>query len=340
MLVAGMSTGRGEAIESGRPGIPALDELASFQDDQKVVRGRNGRLFLANDTNRVLDQHSGALRFTPTDLRRWRITLEDRFAWLAEHGIPYFFLIAPDAHSVYPEDLPAGVSPAGRRPVHQLIEELRRHGSSASVVYPLDALVAAKPAEIVYPKAETHWTARGAFIAYRVLAARIARQLPMTLVAEEDVRFYEVERAGDLGFKVHPRQTSVDVEASVLRPRAWLVSDNRIFNTGSMVSTRCPGAAPGTCLLFGDSYWRGVGRFLASSFADFVFVRTPRLDREAVAEVRPDVVVSVISERFLIRVPDDAGGESTKSVVARKQAEGVRRPRISMWRPIAERTEP
>ena len=55
--------------------------------DGKVVEGRDGRLFLANDANRVLAQHSGELRFDEDQLRGWRELLETRTAWLARRRV-------------------------------------------------------------------------------------------------------------------------------------------------------------------------------------------------------------------------------------------------------------
>ena len=43
----------------------------------------------------------------------------------AAQGPRHFFLIAPNAHSVYPDKLPEGVASAQERPVHQLIGRLR-----------------------------------------------------------------------------------------------------------------------------------------------------------------------------------------------------------------------
>jgi hypothetical protein len=46
---------------------------------------------------------------------------------------------------------------------------------------------------------------------------------------------------------------------------------------------------------------------------------------------RPDVVISMLNERFLIYVPDDAGGRSVHDYAELKLAEGAVRPEARFW---------
>ena len=63
-------------LESERMGRQSpLDEAAH---DGKVMRGKDGWLFLANDRNAVVNQHTGQFRFSPKDVQRWREVLETR----------------------------------------------------------------------------------------------------------------------------------------------------------------------------------------------------------------------------------------------------------------------
>jgi hypothetical protein len=100
------------------PGAPAQPE-SKF--DGKVVRGKDGWLFLDNDSNQFMRQHTGELGFSDDELWQWQRLLENRVAWLGTRGIPYHFLVAPNPHSVFPDKLPAGVEPKAERPVLQLI---------------------------------------------------------------------------------------------------------------------------------------------------------------------------------------------------------------------------
>jgi hypothetical protein len=297
--------------------------------DHKVCEGLNGRLFLAHDHHHVLLQHTGEMPFTEGQLHEWRLLLESRAGWLSMRGVPYFLLVPPNAHSVYPEDLPD--HPEGAtRPVLQLLRHLVEHESCAPLEYPLDAIVAAKPA-LLYPKTDSHWTARGAFVAYRILADQIAAVVPIHKVSEEDVVYHEFANVGELGFKMNPVRESPDVVAHVPRPAAVLVMDNLVFNTGSLIETSCPGAPPTTCLLFGDSYVRRMLPFLAASFRRLVFAQLPTLDHVLIDEVRPDLVVSVVNERFMIFIHHDAGAATLQELASEKVAANRLRERMSEW---------
>jgi alginate O-acetyltransferase complex protein AlgJ len=319
--------GQPDATAQAGPAFPSF-----FQYDAKVLRGKNGRLFLDNDTNRVVDQFTGALRFTDAQLVAWRRRLDDRCASLEALGVPYLFLVPPNAYPVYPEDLPDHIRPAPRRPVHQLIEHLQTNGSRARLIYPLEELLAAKPDPLLYAKTDTHWSARGAWHGYKALVDAIGSAVAINPVAEDDVEFRERPWMGELGFKTDPKEESVLVTARVLRPEAVLVSDNRVYNRGMTVVTECGQAPPTRCLLFGDSFALASLPFFAASFGRFVFVHSPTLDLDFVEQERPDVVISMMNERFLMTVPDDEAAPSIREIAEEKVQNGMLRDaELAYW---------
>ena len=299
--------------------VEILDLPASLRDD-KVVAGRDGRLFLANDANRVLDQHSGALLLDDDQLRRWRELIETRSAWLETQGAHHYFLIAPNAHSVFPDMLPEGVATARVRPVHQLMDVLREHGSAARVVYPLEELYSWR--EQAYAKTGSHWNALGGYVAAQALVGQICREVPLEPASPDAFEFVEVEGMGDLGAKLTPPMGSTYVRAEPKDARARLVSDNRVKNTGRRVVYESDDQDAPEGLVYGDSFAMRVLQFLADSFRRLTFVHMVNLDRGLVQEVRPDVVVLIMSERFLIVVPEDDPARTFARLEAEKVAAG------------------
>ena len=304
---------------SATPGEETFDLPPSLLDG-KVVEGRHGRLFLANDANRVLDQHRGEVRFSEEQLRQWRLLLETRTAWLLQQGIRHFFLIAPNAHSIYPEDLPDGVATASERPVEQLLRHLAAHGMDPGVVYPLETLKAGKDAH-AYPKTGSHWSGLGAFLATSGLLQEIARELPIDVPGIDAFEVEELTYIGDLGAKLRPQATSTFVRLTARDPRVHLIEDNRVRNTGRRMTYES-GEGPGTleCLVYGDSYAVRVLLFLAQSFRRVTFVHMPNLDFDLVRDLAPDVVVKVMNERFLIAVPVDLPAKTHAELAAEKIA--------------------
>jgi hypothetical protein len=304
-----------------------------FRDDRKFIRGKNDRLFLANDSNRVLGQHSGEVRFSADQLRWWRRMLETRSAWLRQTSdARYLLLVPPNAHSVYPEDLPDTVTSAPERPIHQLLSYLQQRGSFARVLYPLARIAAAKGDELpVYPQTDTHWSDYAQFLAYEELVAAIAGEVDMHVLTRADVAFTADLHVGDLGYKLEPNQRSMHVWARVLRPEVRKVGDNEVRGMGSAISTQCDAAPAGTCLVLGDSYAYGMLPFLAAGFRRMVFAQTPALDFELAEQEAPQLVVSVMNERFLIKPPSDVDGPTVHEIAQAKLAAGDTRPPSSAW---------
>jgi hypothetical protein len=306
---------------SGRPDSPDEYLLPQSLRDDKVTRGKDGWLFLANDSNEVLLQHAGKLRFSDAQLRQWRFLLENRIAWLGRRGVPYHFLVPPNAHSVFPEKLPDSVVVEAPRPVLQLLDHLERQGSYARVIYPAEELAARKD-EAPYSPTNSHWTDRGAFIAYQRLMDEISDAVAVRRLGEGDVEFVDRVFRGGLGMKMEPPEESMQPYAVLGERRSRVVHDNRVFLNGHRIELECEAAPRTTCLVHGDSYSNMLLPFLAESFGRVVFGHIPTLDHCLVDEVRPDVVVGVHNERFLIQVPVDVPSDTLEELAEIKRERG------------------
>ena len=286
----------------------------------KVVRGRDGWLFLDFDTNHVMAQVHGRLRLSAEQLQQWRHLLESRTAWLASRGARYFFLVAPVPHVVFPDKLPEGRL-EGERPMLQLLRYLDDQACDARVIYPAEQLIEHRDSR-VYTETNTHWTDRGAFIAYQLLADEIAACVSMRKLDEADIEWFEHTQAGDLGCKLDPAEQSVHVGSYPTSPRSRLVYDNGIFNEGRRADFECDAAPDGTCLVLGTSSAHGMVHHLAEGFRRLVFAHVSTLDHTLVEEVKPDVVITIFGERFMVRVPVDTPAPTQLEIEARKRAAG------------------
>ncbi len=298
--------------------------------DGKVVRGKGGWLFLANDSSDVLRQHAGELTLSAEDVQGWQELLEARQAMLSARRIAYFFMVAPDTHSVYPEKLPEGFEPTPERPIHKLFNHLGDVQSSAQIIYPLKEMVDEKPNALVCSAYDTHWTEFGALIGYERLMEEVRKAAAVRQIPREHVLFHTRMMPGELSVKLGFGE---DVEHLLgqVYARARLLEDNRVFNRGSLAVLECEQAPPTTCILFGDSYSLMMLRFLAESFRRLVFAHSPTIDYGLIERERPDVVVSLLAERFLIKVPDDREGPTVEEVAREKLAQGRLRQRLPMW---------
>jgi hypothetical protein len=309
------------------------------EDRQKVAEGKDGWLFLTRDTNHVMRQHTGQLRFTQRQLEDWRYVLETRRAWLARHAVPYVFFVPPNPHAVYPEFLPDDVVTVAERPVLQLMRHLEEQGSPARIVYPLEELVAHKDRDLVYIPTDSHWNELGAFIAYKRLMREVAAAVPVREIEWEQLFISRSELAGDLGGRLEPPRASTQVFVDVRGWQAHYAKDNRVRVTGRRIEYRCRLAPDTTCLLHGDSFAEKLLHVLAESFGHTVFCQMPSLDFQVVQQLRPDIVIGLQNERFLLEVPHDSTAPTQGELAAAKEAQGrvygprthTATPRVDSW---------
>lgn len=304
----GLRVVRTRSLGPGRVRVVAARPAAEVP---KVLEGRDGRLFLDHDSNRVVDQHAGRLPFDDETLARWSSLLRARHEACAARGARFAQVIAPNAHAVYEELLPADVPRGARRPVLQLLGHLRAEGHPALVLYPLDELRAARDG-LPYPPVDTHWSGFGGWIAYRAALAALGPEAGLRVLGEDEVAFTRDERVGDLGRKLLPPRAGTFADARVLEPRARVVDDNRVRNNGRVIrfAAEGPDVPDRRLLCFGDSFGYPLLRFLAESAARVTFAHSSTIDAALLEAEAPDVVLCVLNERFLPVVPDDAGGRT------------------------------
>jgi alginate O-acetyltransferase complex protein AlgJ len=286
-------------------GDPSWSVVSEDRENEKVMVGQGGWLYLRRDRNDILAQHTGKLRFESRQLSEWRRTLEGRVRESERRAAVWTCLVAPDKESVYPEHLPAKIVPVERRPIHEFLDVAAE--VEAPVLYPLERLRAAKREVDVYPKVDTHWNYRGAYIAYRALCDDLlSRGVDLDVLEDGDVEWIERETEGDLGSKIRPEPIVGTTFGPRLRsPRGRQVADNEIVNHGWVLSFER--AQPGPrCVVFGESFTHFLLPFLKESFQRMVYVHTSMFVPEILDRERPDAIVSLPTERFLIQVPDDA----------------------------------
>jgi alginate O-acetyltransferase complex protein AlgJ len=308
----------GEAgSDNGSPSWSPIS--AADRESEKVAFGRQGWLYLRRDSNDILGQQTGRVKFDSAQLAEWRRVLENRVAASKRLGVTWSCLVAADKESVYPEYLPEGIIPAARRPVHEFLDLAGEVG--APVGYALDRLLPAKRECELYARTDTHWNYRGAYIAYRALCDDLLRQgVDLDIVEEQEVEWIDAMVEGDLGSKVLPEpQVGPTIRVGLKRPaRGYLVADNEVSNHGRVVSFE-QAERGRTCVIFGESFANHLLPFLKETFERVVFVHTSMFVTEIIEREQAHVVLSLPLERFLIRVPDDANAFDELRATARQK---------------------
>ena len=270
-----------------------------------VVQGRRGRLFLGRQDGFDLGRFTDGSALPPSLLAQWRATLTRRGKALSARGIPYIFMIAPDAPSVCFEDLPDEYPGPYHTPGRVFLEAM---GEIPGVrfVYPVEALRSARGGLDVYQLTDSHWTTFGSGVAYRELMRTIAETTPCQVVPMAAARFTFRSSFGDLGSQCQPERRSEIPVAMFDGPEPERLFDYVGAQRQTATATQMPGAPMQRVLAFRDSFMTDLAPYLARSFSDLLMVgTTTRVMLDAVDDWGADVVISEVAERRLVAFESD-----------------------------------
>ncbi|MEP5764634.1 MAG: hypothetical protein ABJ308_08565 [Halieaceae bacterium] len=288
----------------------------------KVVLGQNDWLFY--EANRLTDQNRGAMPLSQEQLSYYLRQFGARREYMKERGIPYVVLPVPDKHSVYQEQLPAWLRRAGPSRLQQFQGALDAAGEPYVETYK-ELSAARDRGERVYLKTDSHWSCRGAFLAYQRLMDAV---VPMGLdgvhrVTEQEVEFREMARmrgqdlsknllllpdelpeTGGVRCKLLEQRAveSVDLRNGRLFERPYQAHQQhlhwRYTNTGYKPRSRV--------LLYRDSYAQALIPYLINSFDELIVVPRKEMsfDVSLLERYQPDLVIYEFVERALLWAPD------------------------------------
>jgi hypothetical protein len=189
------------------------------------------------------------------------------------------------------------------------------------VVYPLGELLAGKRDAQLYSRTDTHWNQRGAYIAYLSLCKQLGHgNITLPVVDQVNVNWLEGPAPGDLGGKMTPPVVGRAVVADLAHQSGLLVFDNGVHNHGRVMIFDNNAGPDHSCVAFGESFTNHLLLFLKESFRRLVFVHSSMLISEIVERERPDVVLSLPVERFLVQVPSDQDGLERLAQVVEEKA--------------------
>lgn len=295
-----------------------------ISDGVHVIEGKRGHLFLDGDSNRLMDQHYGRIKQSPSELSAIERLLLSRKMWMEDHGIEFITLVVPDKNFVYFDKLPNPIPADLERPGLKYVELAQKVG--VSIIYPLKELQSAYHQGVdVFDATDTHWNYMGGFLAYKILMAELVnRNLNVRVVSEKDLICQHPFRQGDLGNKMTPPRSAITTKCTVVDARSILIFDNdndnagHINNRGRIKIYECDTGITATAIIFGDSFHIAMLPYLAESFRRLIFVHRSDLDYKLIEQEKPDVVIVESVERFLISLPPEHRRTSTVEIISEK----------------------
>jgi hypothetical protein len=279
--------------------------------------GHDGWLFLVGGRNRAVNLY----RRSPLmwwRLRRWRRLIEKRAARCERLGIAFVQAVAPEKLTILSHYCAEPLVDPSLSPAMRLAALMARSPAASRYVDLVQPLRSAAKNEEVYLRTDSHWTYQSCFLAYE----RICTALGVSPRADLPDRPFEVsDRALDLGSKLTPLVTERFRLYSIMQDSRRRSVNELVTNflatggkgpvtaTHAIYENGSPRADPRRVLIFGDSYAHfdplQMTAMFAETFREVHFVWSTSIDWRLVDEIRPDILICELAERFLTRVPND-----------------------------------
>ncbi|HEY0660447.1 MAG TPA: tetratricopeptide repeat protein [Lysobacter sp.] len=292
--------------------LPDIDERA-----QAFVRGASGRLFYESYEryNTCIARAAREPLFPVPVAVRWKRLLETRARLLKLRGLRLHLLIAPDAHFIYRDEVPEHLVLPARSPARQFCE-LFSGIDNLTIINPEDALIGARGGIDVYRANDTHWSAYGAFVAYRTLIEQLPATTPMHPVTAAEVGYRFLPSYGDMGALAEP-EVVADMPVASIRDGAAKLVFNRAAEGRNAWTRYESSRGRGHAFVLRDSFATELAVYFNATFARVDLLgATSRLHLEAIDEEKPDVVIWEVAERRLLVEENDYHATTAYEVYA------------------------
>lgn len=267
----------------------------------KYLLGRDGHLFLDNDSNSVQAQTSGQVSIDMFGMTRIKHSHAMAKRRARERGSQYLHIIAPNKETAFRHFLPDPdvYERYGKTPVKQYFSSFQ--DAHVCSFFSDDALLPSSVSPCPYERGDSHWTESGslhylklAFQHFR-LHAEFERLRCLSTVTEM------TSSTGDLSkLAACPPEDVVRIRLAFRWQRVCFYSD--IINEGYVQHSFCD-RGTGRALVLHDSFAHRPLDFLSEIFAETLFVHCPDFLLDLEEAYRPDIIIKIQAERFFPHIP-------------------------------------
>lgn len=271
----------------------------------QVLVGKEDWLFYKGDNSVVNFTNS---RIPDADkMRQGLAYLRAIDDWCRAHHKKFYYVIAPDKNKIYPEYYPDYIRKyqPDSHGMGMTFYRYIRENSDINVIYPYDALMAAKGDRVLYYTADTHWNSYGAFIAFQ----EIYRAMFGRAWAEAKFirRWDKLKHGGDLLDMLSPSNRELYMKNSFFSPVFYkeisCKSEKKYGLDNGYIECHNP-SGRGRAFVLRDSFSTALYPFLAREFKTTSLHWRYNLDAADLAEIAKnyDVVILENVERYVLAI--------------------------------------
>lgn len=269
-----------------------------------VLVGKEGYLYLYAGGQKQFDYLLGEAIVENKSVNNFHRNIENRVIFCEKNEILYRHIVFPSKPLVKFDFLPLGCSN-----VKSVFDEYYNNNApvlNKHCIYPLDKLIFSDKLCSVFQKLDTHNSDFGSL----EIAKAIFQDLSLNINFDDYIDCFEKKYVkGDLSRMIG--SDIVNQECFIkLNPANIYSISNREFLKGNTndvnIMHNFDSISNKRVLVFGDSFFKGVLRFLLVYFKEVMYIRSEFFHKDIVDSFSPDVVLTGNAERYLSKVKSDS----------------------------------
>ncbi|WP_160153867.1 hypothetical protein [Microbulbifer sp. ALW1] len=285
--------------------------LIGDSPSEHVTKGKNGWLFLGS--NKIgysgYDDPIGDARnknlYSSAELEAFSEYASSLSNWLKTKKVEYIFFIAPNKHTIYPEELPSHFNKVNSISAADQLYDFLGKNSSVRTIDFRSALLQEKEGHDVYYKSDTHWNHYAANLVQFELASYISNLFPGKISPELFDLELKTKSGGDLskiaGLNVPDDPYPLPIFNSTCAPQKSPQNASQRETHSYLCETEKL-----KVLVFRDSFFTALEPYFARKFyaSTFIWERLdPSTIESLVEKYEPDVIIEEWVERKLPHTP-------------------------------------
>lgn len=279
-----------------RPQIMSVDseiqsKVFGTSNLDSVVAGKNNRLYYSA----TLDNYLGRNLMSGRALFNTRHNLELTQEYLNENNVKFLFTVAPNKNTLYPDNMPYYYNCKGSDQSN--LENFTSSLKNSKLNY-CDLLKKLESYdETLYLEQDSHWSNKGALIAYNEILDTIgkAHNTYENAPAKREKNFY-----GDLGKMLYPstQQPEYNYEYDINQTYSYVTPTKSVEE--AIIASKND-KATGSLYMYRDSFGNALLPYFANAYNSAYFTKTFPINLSfEVMTKQSDTVIFEIAERNLI----------------------------------------
>lgn len=268
--------------------------LLQRSGSSRVITGDSGWLFFQETLNDYLADPV----LDPVAMNRISRILVLQQEWLKQQGITFFFMVAPNKNTIYPEKMPDRYQPVNPGGNLDYWNEMNRDVQDVDLAAVLGEATKTTDGPALYHQTDSHWNNLGAALAADALLAAARARLPG--LAEENlagrIRVPRRDWQGDLAVMLYPSGPQLDWQYYDDSPMdfKYLKTPKSLEDIQIQTSSQ---DGQYKLLMFRDSFANTLIPMLSGCFSEVVYSRVLPYDYRLLDSRDIDLVVLEIVER-------------------------------------------